>query len=416
MVQGTRVLRSEPEVPARPAAAPPGRPLRIARVIARLNVGGPAQHVILLAAGMDPARFQSTLITGVPDPDEGDFAALARSRGLEPVVIPSLGRAIHPAHDLAALVRLVALFRMLRPDLVHTHTAKAGALGRVAARLAGVPILVHTFHGHIMEGYFSPAVTRLFLGIERALARRTDRIVTVSPRVRESLLALGIGRPEQVEVVPLGLPLERFVAAAPGGARLRERLAIPPDAPLLGSVGRLVLIKDHPTLFAALCQKDAGAAHLLVVGDGERRTALEAMAWNLGLAGRVHFLGWREDLETILPELDMVICCSRNEGTPVALIEAMAAGVPVLSTDVGGVADLVTHGKTGWLVPAGDPAALARGIRDLLADAERRWDLVAAARPAVLGTHGASGLIQRIEAMYTALAAEKLHWNPNTHG
>jgi glycosyltransferase involved in cell wall biosynthesis len=396
----------------------PGRtgPIRIARVIARLNVGGPAQHVILLTAGLDPARFQGTLITGVPDPDEGDFAALARSRGIAPVVIPSLGRAIRPAHDLEALARLVALFRKIRPDLVHTHTAKAGALGRVAARLAGVPILVHTFHGHIMEGYFSPAVTRLFLGIERALARRTDRIVTVSPRVRESLLALGIGRPEQVEVVPLGLPLERFVAVAPGGARLRERLAIPPDAPLLGSVGRLVPIKDHPTLFAALCHEDAGAAHLLVVGDGERRAALEAMARDLGLAGRVHFLGWRDDLETILPELDMVICCSRNEGTPVALIEAMAAGVPVLSTDVGGVADLVTHGKTGWLVPAGDPAALARGIRDLLADAERRRGLVAAARPAALGAHGASGLIQRIEAMYTALAAEKLRWHQSSRG
>ena len=389
------------------------RPIRVARVIARLNVGGPAQHVILLTAGLDPARFQSTLITGVPDPDEGDLSPLARSRGLAPVVIPPLGRVMRPAHDLAALGRLVALFRRLRPDLVHTHTAKAGTLGRLAARLAGVPIIVHTFHGHVLEGYFSPALTRIFLGIERALARRTDRIVTVSPRVRESLLALGIGRPEQVEVVPLGLPLERFAAAAPGTARLRERLAIPPAAPLLGSVGRLVPIKDHPTLFAALCHRGVGAAHLLVVGDGERRTALEAMARSLGLAERVHFLGWRDDLETILPELDMVICSSRNEGTPVALIEAMASGVPVLSTDVGGVADLVTHGKTGWLVPAGNPAALAGGIQDLLEDAERRRLLVTAARPVALGIYGASGLIQRVEALYTALAAEKLHGNPN---
>jgi glycosyltransferase involved in cell wall biosynthesis len=139
------------------------------------------------------------------------------------------------------------------------------------------------------------------------------------------------------------------------------------------------------------------------------------MVRDLGLAGRVHFLGWRDDLETILPELDMVICSSRNEGTPVALIEAMAAGVPVLSTDVGGVGDLVTHGTTGWLVPAGDPAALARGIRDLLEDAERRRLLAAAARPAALGAHGASGLIQRVEAMYTTLAAEKLRGNPNDH-
>ncbi len=384
--------------------------MRIARVIARLNVGGPAQHVILLAAGLDPSRFQSTLITGIPDPNEGDLGPLARSRGITPVVIRSLGRAIRPGHDLAALGRLVALFRTLRPDLVHTHTAKAGALGRLAARLAGVPVVVHTFHGHILEGYFSPALTRLFLGIERALARRTDRIVTVSPRVRASLLARGIGRPEQVEVVPLGLPLQRFAVTAPGRACLRQRLAIPRDAPLLGIIGRLVPIKDHPTLFAALTREEVKTAHLLVAGDGERRAALEAMARDLGLAGRVHFLGWRGDLEAILPELDVVICCSRNEGTPVALIEAMAAGVPVLSTDVGGVGDLLTHGQTGWLVPPEDPAALARGIRDLLADPAGRGRLVAAARPAALQAHSAEGLIRRIEAMYTALAAEKLGW------
>jgi glycosyltransferase involved in cell wall biosynthesis len=406
MVQSPRVLKPEPAGPAGSGE----QPLRIARVIARLNVGGPAQHVILLAAGLDPSRFRSTLITGVPDPDEGDLSPLARSQGITPVVIPSLGRAIRPGRDLAALGRLVALFRTLCPDLVHTHTAKAGALGRVAARLAGVPVVVHTFHGHILEGYFSPALTRLFLGIERALARRTDRIVTVSPRVRASLLARGIGRPEQVEVVPLGLPLQRFAAAAPGRACLRQRLAIPRDAPLLGIIGRLVPIKNHPALFAALTREETRGAHLLVVGDGERRTALEALARDLGLAGRVHFLGWRGDLEAILPELDVVICCSRNEGTPVALIEAMAAGVPVLSTDVGGVGDLLTHGQTGWLVPSEDPAALARGIRDLLADPAGRQRLVAAARPAALQAHSAEGLIQRIEAMYTALAAERLGW------
>jgi glycosyltransferase involved in cell wall biosynthesis len=308
------------------------------------------------------------------------------------------------------LGRLVGLFRRLRPDLVHTHTAKAGTLGRVAARLAGVPLVVHTFHGHVMEGYFSPALTRVYMGIERALARGTDRIVTVSPRVRASLLARGIGRPEQLEVVPLGLPLQRFAAAVPGLARLRERLAVPREAPLLGIVGRLVPIKDHPTLFAAMTREEAGAAHLVVVGDGERRATLEALARDLGLARRVHFLGWREDLEAILPELDVLICCSRNEGTPVAVIEAMAAGVPVLSTDVGGVADLLTHGETGWLVPPGDAAALAAGIGELLADPARRGRMVAAARPAALEAHGEAGLIRRIEALYVALAAEKLGW------
>ena len=339
--------------------APPfgGRPVRVARVIARLNIGGPAQHAILLAAGLDRARFVTTLVTGVVGRGEGDFSGMAHARGVDPVVIPELGRAIRPARDLTALIKLVRLFRALRPDIVHTHTAKAGTLGRLAARLARVPVKIHTFHGHVLEGYFSRPVTRAFLEIERRLARTTDRLVTVSPRLKAQLLAMGIGRPEQVEVVPLGLDLERFRRARPASPTLRPSLGLADDVPLLGIVGRLVPIKDHVTLFQALARLHAEgrAVHLTVVGDGEERARLEALASSLGLGRRIHFLGWRVDLETILKELDVVICASRNEGTPVALIEAMAAGIPVLSTDVGGVADLVTHGLTGWLVSSGRP-------------------------------------------------------------
>jgi len=398
--------------PAPPEAAPPqvaGRSMRIARIIARLNVGGPAQHAIFLTVGLDPARFMTTLITGVGEPDEGDLSAEARARGVEPVVIRELGPRIHLGRDLVALGKLVRLLRRLRPDLVHTHTAKAGALGRVAARLAGVPIIVHTFHGHVLEGYFSPSLTRLFLQIERALARITDRIITVSPRVRHDLLARGIGRPEQVEVVPVGLDLARFLGGPGSPARLREKLAIASDAPLLGIVGRLVPIKDHPTLFQALAllQADAPSPHLIVVGDGERREALKRLAQDLGLASRIHFLGWRNDLEAILGELDVVICSSKNEGTPVALIEAMAAGVPVLSTDVGGVGDLIVHGENGWLVPSGNPSALARGIRDLLADPERRARPLPAARRLALEKHNVKELLHRMEALYTSVLMVK---------
>jgi glycosyltransferase involved in cell wall biosynthesis len=328
---------------------------------------------------------------------------------VEPIVIPELGRAVHPVRDLASLGKLVRLFRQLRPDIVHTHTAKAGALGRLAARLAGVPKSVHTFHGHALEGYFSPAATQLFLRIERVLARMTDRIVTVSPRLRQSLLAMRIGRPEQVEVIPLGLDLDRFLQMPRSQADLRLSLRIPAGAALLGIVGRLVPIKDHPTLLRALALfPDGGQSpHLLVVGDGERREELRRLTHELGLASRVHFLGWRDDLEAILGGLDVVICCSRNEGTPLALIEAMAAGVPVISTDVGGVGDLVSHGKTGWLVPPGDPAALARGIEILQDDPGLCRRLVAAARSAVLERHHVSGLIQRMETLYTDVLAEK---------
>jgi glycosyltransferase involved in cell wall biosynthesis len=385
------------------------RPIRIARVIARLNIGGPAQHTILLAAGLDGTRFATTLITGVVGPAEGDFLEAAQSRGVSPIVIPELGRSIRPARDLAVLLKLVRLFRRLRPDIVHTHTAKAGTLGRLAARFAGVPVTVHTFHGHVLDGYFSPAVTRFFVGVERALARRTDRLVAVSPRLRADLLAMGIGQPEQVAVIPLGLDLERFRRARLEASVLRASLGLGIDVPLLGIVGRLVPIKDHATLFQALALHEPhdSPAHLVVVGDGEERPRLDALANRLGLSQRIHFLGWRSDLETILPELAMVICASKNEGTPVALIEAMAAGVPVLSTDVGGVADLVTHGETGWLVRAGDPPALAQGIQHLLGNAALRARLAVAARPVALERHGVEGLIRRVEALYVDLISRK---------
>ncbi len=385
------------------------RPIRIARVIARLNVGGPAQHVILLTTGMDRARFPTTLITGTVGREEGDLSPMARARGVELTVIPALGPAIRPMHDAMALGTLVRLFRHLRPDIVHTHTAKAGTLGRLAARLAGVPRIVHTFHGHVLEGYFTPAATQFFVRIERVLARRTDRIITVSPRLRQTLLAMGIGRPEQVEVIPLGLELDRFLRIPRGQAALRSSLRIPDGAPLLGIVGRLVPIKDHPTLLQAITLfPDGGQApHLLVVGDGERREELQRLTHHLGLASRVHYLGWRDDLDAILGGLDVVICCSRNEGTPVALIEAMAAGVPVISTDVGGVADLVAHGETGWLVPPGDPAALARGIGKLLGDPGLCRRLVATARPVALEKHHIKGLIPRMEGVYAKVLAGK---------
>lgn len=382
-----------------------GRPLRIARVITRLNVGGPARHVILLSAGLDACAFATTLITGSVGRGEGDLIAEARARHVEPLVIPELRRDIAPHFDCLALARLVRLFRALRPDIVHTHTAKAGALGRVAARLARVPMVVHTFHGHVLNGYFSPAVTRLFLAVERALARRTDRLITVSPGLRAALLDMGIGRPERTEVVPLGLDLDPFATARVDRAGLRRNLGLASDASVLAIVGRLTAIKDHPTLFAALQQLDA-AVHLAVIGDGEDRAALERLVGELDLRSRVHFLGWRHDLPAMMGGMDVVICCSRNEGTPVALIEAMAAGVPVVATAVGGVPDLVVQGKTGWLCAPGDPVALADAIRATLSNPSEAARIAAEGRRAVLERHGAATLVRRMEEFYGRLIAE----------
>ncbi|HYL79883.1 MAG TPA: glycosyltransferase, partial [Candidatus Acidoferrum sp.] len=231
----TEVAGPAPRATPRPLL---GRPMRVARVITRLNVGGPGRHPILLTAGMDPAQFATTLITGVVGKAEGDLSDLARASGITPLVIRELGRPLRPPRDLVALIKLVRIFRDIRPDLVHTHLAKAGTLGRLAARLSGVPCSVHTFHGHVLEGYFHPAVARVFRWIEARLARGTDRIVVISPRLKEDILAMGIGRPERTQVIPLGLDLARFRTTP--SARLHEALGLAGDTPLLGIVGRLV--------------------------------------------------------------------------------------------------------------------------------------------------------------------------------
>lgn len=383
--------------------------IRVLRIIARLNVGGPALHASLLTERLDPARYDSTLAAGAVEPTEADYLALHGRTLPRLVPIRGLGREIRGTQDLAALGALVALVRRLRPHIVHTHTAKAGTLGRLAARLCRVPVVVHTYHGHVLRGYFSPAKTRLFVAIERTLARLTDALVAVSPRVREELLDLGIGRAHRFEVVPLGLDLERFASSEQLRGELRHELGIDATVPLAGIVARLAPIKAHEVLLdaARLLGARPVPPQVVIVGDGERRPALEARAAADGLRGRVHFLGWRADLPRIYADLDVVVLCSRNEGSPVALIEAMAAGRPVVATRVGGVPDVVTDGETGLLVPQDDPPALAQAIARVLDDGELARRLGAAGRPRAVERFGAARLVRDIDALYARLLSEK---------
>jgi glycosyltransferase involved in cell wall biosynthesis len=379
------------------------RPVRVVRVIARLNIGGPALHATLLTDGLDPARFETFLVAGKEEPAEGNYLAL-HGRACERLrVLPSLSREIRGLPDLLALGALTRLFRSLRPDVVHTHTAKAGTVGRLAARLAGVPVVVHTYHGHVFHGYFSPAKTRVFLAIERGLARRTDHLLTVSDTVRHELLDLGVGRPEQLTVMPLGLDLRPFRQARPGA--LRAELGVGPAVPLVGIVARLVAIKAHEVFLAAAAAvaRQMPSSLFVVVGDGDRRGELEGLARQLGVAERTRFLGWRRDLDRIYADLDVVALCSRNEGSPVSLIEAMAAARPVVATRVGGVADLVEDGVAGCLVPPGDADALAAAIAALLGDRERAQAMGEAGRKRVDPAFGAERLVADVERLYTDL-------------
>lgn len=391
-------------------ARPDEERIRVMRVIARLNVGGPALHAALLTERLDPGRYESVLVTGSEAPAEGNYLALTGRRLERLVVVPALGREIHGARDAIALAQLVRLMRRERPVIVHTHTAKAGMLGRLAARLARVPIVVHTYHGHVFRGYFSPAKTRLFLALERWLGRHTDRLLTVSPAVRRELLALGVGTPDRLAVLPLGLDLAPFLAPRPAGAPgLRAGLGLPAATPLVAVVARLVPVKAHETFLeaAALVAAKRPEARFLVVGDGERRAELEALARRLGLARSVAFLGWRADLPAIYRDVDVVALTSRNEGSPVSLIEAMAAARPVVATAVGGVPDLVEDGVSGYLVEPGQPAAVADRVLALLDDPERREAFGRAGRKRVDPAFDAARLLRDVDALYRRLIEEK---------
>lgn len=390
----------------REAVAPSPRTTRVVRLFSRLNIGGPSIHVILLTAGLREKGYDTRLIIGRESPSEGNLLDMAQRMGIQVEKLDGLGREIRPLADLVTLWQLYRTIRRWRPAIVHTHTAKAGVVGRLAAWLAGVPIIVHTYHGHVLRGYFGPMKTAFFRWLETALGRVTDVAVTVSAALRDDLAEMGVAPREKIRVVPLGLDLARFAQPHPRG-RLREACGVAGDAILVGVVGRLVPIKDIRCFLEAAAEvlRSGRAVRFAVVGDGELRAELEQYAAELGVAGRVSFAGWRKDLEAVYADLDVVVNSSRNEGTPVALIEAMAAGCPVVATAVGGTSDLLGGGERGLLVPAAEPVALARAIERTLDEREETGRRATAARDYVLAHHSADRLLRDIDELYRELLA-----------
>ena len=389
-------------------------PNRIARIITRLNIGGPSIQAIDLSRELSTGGFETCLIHGHLAQGEGDMTALLPLGNTSTVYVADLVRPISPLRDLRAFWKIYRALRKWRPAIVHTHMAKAGSVGRLAAlcynRLQRRRArLVHTYHGHVFEGYFKSPRTKVFLAIERWLARRTDILVAISPEVKNDLLqTYRVAREEQVRLIPLGFNLDRLLAI---GARerqqARESLGIAGDAIVVSTVGRLTAIKQH-SLFLEMAQRlasESGRFLFLIVGDGELRQDLEMRAGKIGIQSRTRFLGWRGDLETIYGATDVFVLTSRNEGTPVALIEAMAAGVAPVSTDVGGVRDVITSPALGSLVPFGDAAALARAV-SALADAPAvRQDMGRAARSSVRDRFHAERLLKDIKTLYWQLLA-----------
>lgn len=378
------------------------------RVITRLNVGGPSWHVVLLTAGMRHT-FPTVLATGELGPGEGDMSGLAAERGVAIYRVPGLRARLGLLHDLRALWALWRLFRRVRPRIVHTHTAKAGALGRVAAFLAGVPVRVHTFHGHVFRRYFSRVQTFVFVTVERLLARITTTVVAISPRQADELRHHLKLAPERVVVVPLGLELEHFATADGESARARFRESIGAgNAVVVTIVARLTAVKNHALALRAFARVAPRAPNLLLalVGGGEQEESLRALARELGIEGRVRFAGWWDDLEAVYYGSDVIALSSNVEGTPVCLIEALACGRPIIATDVGGVADILEDGALGLIVAPGDEQGFAAGLERFVDPAERAR-FAGRGRELVLGRHAVARLIGDLENLYSRLLQQR---------
>ncbi len=386
----------------------PKQSIRVLRIIARMNLGGPAHHVALLSRGLEDRGYAALLVTGRVGTGEVEHTDLD---GIQVRYLDSLGPDIRPVKDLRALFELIRLVRAYRPAIVETHTAKAGMLGRLAARLAGGrrPIVIHTYHGHVLRGYFGRLQTAVFRWIERGLARISDLLVGVSSATVEELVALKIAPREKFAVVPLGLDLGPFLAVGSDPDRgFREEIGAGPDEVLFTFTGRLVPIKRPDLMLRslALARANGAPARVAVVGDGLLRPELEGLAASLGCAEAVDFLGYRRDLPRIAAGSDAALLTSDNEGTPVALIEAAAAGRAAVATAVGGVPDIVADGS-GLLAPADDEQAVASLIARIASDPDGRRQMGLRARQHVVERFTAARLLDEIDLLYSRLLAGK---------
>lgn len=377
----------------------------IVRIVTRTNVGGPALHTTLLTQGLAPDRYRSWLVRGQVDEGEEDYMLWQNRRPRRLIDLPQLQKKISIFKDLQASLSLFSLIRRLRPDIVHTHMAKAGLIGRLAAKAAGVPVIIHTYHGHVLKGYFPKNKERFYTLLERWLARFSTTLITVSETVKNELLEMKIGRAEQYRVIPLGLNLDRYLASAALRGRLKQELGFPEQSTLISLVGRLVPIKRQQDFIEAAQRilVDQPDAQFLLVGDGEDKPRLQQQVRRLNLTQNVHFLGWRRDLDRIYADTDVVVLTSDNEGLPVSIIEAMASGCPVVATKVGGVGDLVEDQQTGVLVKPRDIQALAEAVKTLTRSKDLAGKWGQTAQRLAKDRYGAERLVRDIDNLYSEL-------------
>jgi len=388
-------------------------PFRIARVSTRPAVGGAAAHVALLVKHFAAPEFPTLFLSGTPERGEGDFYSLRAQGEKRPIRVLSLRREPSFGRDARALQSLVRHFRAFAPDLVDTHLSKAGILGRIAANLARVPHTMHTFHVNIFDGYgWNSPQRALYLELERICARSTSRLVSLSDELGQELRGLGIGQTKQWRTIRLGLELDSF--EAPAQQRTLERLAlrrelnIESNAPLVGVVARLAPVKGIKFLLDAMPRvlESVPNAHFVIAGDGASREKLEAQTRAMNLAGKIHFLGMRSDVPALYRAFDCLVLPSLQEGTPVSLIEALAAQTPVVASDVGGVSLLVQHETSGLLVPPRDVSALSDAIIRVLCFPQHAHEWAQTGRENVRRDWSAARLIAEHLALYAQLREE----------
>ena len=397
--------------------------IKLLHIITRFDKGGSAENTFLTVRDLDKDRYDVVLVTGSsppanspvpsgnPETDAIKANLSALKNGNIPVIaIPQLVREPNFFSDAAAFFSLIRILRHERPGIVHTHTSKAGFLGRWAAWLCRIPIIVHTPHGHVFWGYFGRLKTRLFVLLERWTARITTRLVMLTEREKADHMRFRIAPAEKFTVIHSGVDLSRFRPNPARAGATRTALEIPVKAMVLATVGRLTAVKGQETLIRATakCLRQGEKLYLLILGEGELRSNLEALSAELGIAEAVRFLGWRPDVASVINACDIFCLPSLNEGMGKVIVEAMAMGKTVIASDVGGIPDLVVPGENGILVPPGDSNALAEAILNLCDHPEMRVRMGEEGREKALG-YGVESMLHKIDGLYAGLLAESAH-------
>jgi glycosyltransferase involved in cell wall biosynthesis len=385
---------------------------KVLRIINRFNIGGPTYNATFLTRFL-PDDFDTLLVGGLPEPDEKDSLHIPRNYGVEPVLIEEMQRLPNLKSDRAAYKRLKQIIEEFKPDIVHTHAAKAGALGRRAAVACGVPVIVHTYHGHVFHSYFGSFKTQLYKFIERRLAKKTDGIIAISPLQKEELSEIHrICPAEKIKVIPLGFDLGKFQENLSEKRRLtRQQYGLGDTDVAVAIIGRLAPIKNHGLFLDVVerLSKENIRARYFIVGDGSEkdRIAEEVERLNTTYGKWIELTSWITDIAAFNAGMDIICLTSDNEGTPVSLIEAQACNLPVISTDVGGVRDIVQEGKTGYIVPKNNPVEYASKLGKLISDKEIREKMSQNGWKFVEEQFHYNTLVKNMESYYHELLQKK---------